>query len=61
MTDADDDPAQDVECPFCGTTDVVKDSEFGPEISKSQYFCTACQSPFERIRLGESRRPDTGR
>ncbi|WP_425498450.1 hypothetical protein [Natrinema soli] len=51
----------DVSCPFCGSSRVVKDSDFGPEISKSQYYCQDCESPFERIKWGESRRPDTRR
>lgn len=53
--------AADVHCPFCGSPDVVKDSSFGPEISKSQYFCEACETPFERIKWGDRARPDTGR
>jgi transposase-like protein len=54
---------QDVEvsCPFCGSTDVEKDHAFGPEISKSQYYCNDCETPFERIKWGEPDRPDTGR
>ncbi|WP_435064398.1 PaaD-like zinc ribbon domain-containing protein [Halobaculum sp. EA56] len=58
------DPDSDEEglsCPFCDSTDVVKDSDFGPEISKSQYYCRGCETPFERIKFGESRRPETGR
>lgn len=50
-----------VSCPFCDSTDVVKDNDFGPEISKSQYYCNRCETPFERIKFGESRRPETGR
>ncbi|UIP01495.1 hypothetical protein Hbl1158_15270 (plasmid) [Halobaculum sp. CBA1158] len=48
-------------CPFCDSTDVVRDSGFGPEISKEQYYCNSCETPFERIKFGESKRPETGR
>lgn len=54
-------PAADVSCPFCGSTDVVRDSGFGPEISKSQYYCNSCETPFERIKWGDPERPETGR
>jgi transposase-like protein len=57
----DDERENDLSCPFCDSTDVVKDSNFGPEISKSQYYCNDCETPFERIKFGESRRPGTGR
>lgn len=57
----DDRPEKDVSCPFCSSSDVVKDSEFGPEISKSQYYCNDCETPFERMKLGDPDRPDTGR
>lgn len=60
-SDGDDRPDEDVSCPFCGSSDVVKDSDFGPEVSKSQYYCNACGTPFERIKWGDARRPDTGR
>lgn len=51
----------DVACPFCGSGDVVREMAFGQEISKSQYYCRACETPFERIKWGDDRRPDTGR
>lgn len=58
---ADERPADTLSCPFCDSTDVVKEYEFGPEISKSQYYCNSCETPFERIKFGEAKRPDTGR
>lgn len=60
-SDEDDRPGEDVSCPFCGSSDVVKDSDFGPEVSKSQYYCNSCETPFERIKWGDPERPDTGR
>ena len=60
--DSDGDGAdEDVSCPVCDSADVVKDNDFGPEISKSQYYCNGCGTPFDRIKFGESRRPETGR
>lgn len=49
-----------VECPFCGTTDVEKESDFGSEISKEKYYCNGCRTVFERIKY-DGRQPDTGR
>lgn len=59
--DATESTGQALECPFCASTDVIKDSDFGPEISKSQYYCEGCETPFERIKFGEAKQPDTGR
>lgn len=53
--------AVDVACPFCDSADVEKEMDFGQEISKSQYYCNACETPFERIKWGDDRRVDTGR
>lgn len=50
----------EVACPFCGSTDVERDSRFGTEISKQGYFCRDCRTPFERLKY-DGRRPDTGR
>lgn len=61
MTTTDEGPERDVSCPFCGASNVTRDSSFGPEISKSQYYCNDCETPFERIKLGDPERPDTGR
>ncbi|WP_438267118.1 PaaD-like zinc ribbon domain-containing protein [Haladaptatus salinisoli] len=47
-------------CPFCGSTDVERESAFGSEISKTQYYCHHCQTMFERLKY-DGKRPDTGR
>ncbi|WP_311172220.1 hypothetical protein [Halobellus ordinarius] len=47
-------------CPFCGSEDVEKESTFGTEISKSQYYCNGCHTLFERIKY-DGAMPDTGR
>ena len=54
--------AENVEpsCPFCGSTDVERESAFGSEISKSQYYCNGCSTMFERIKF-DGKRPNTGR
>lgn len=49
-----------VECPFCGSADVTKESAFGSEISKEKYYCNGCKTVFERIKY-DGRQPDTGR
>jgi transposase-like protein len=47
-------------CPFCGSTNVERESAFGSEISKSQYYCNGCSTMFERIKF-DGKRPNTGR
>lgn len=48
------------ECPFCGSTATERESRFGSEISKAQYYCTACRTVFERIKY-DGERADTRR
>jgi transposase-like protein len=37
-------------CPWCGSAEVERVGEVGPSLMTSQWICTACHSPFERIR-----------
>jgi transposase-like protein len=39
-----------VTCPWCGSAEVERVGEVGPTTMTSQWICTACHSPFERIR-----------
>ncbi|MBV0902895.1 PaaD-like zinc ribbon domain-containing protein [Haloarcula salina] len=48
------------ECPFCGSTETERESAFGSEISKSQYYCHGCNTMFERLKY-DGKSPDTGR
>ncbi|MGH2739050.1 MAG: 1,2-phenylacetyl-CoA epoxidase subunit PaaD [Actinomycetota bacterium] len=34
-------------CPFCGSTETVQESAFGPTPCRSTHFCRACRNPFE--------------
>ncbi|MHC3437477.1 PaaD-like zinc ribbon domain-containing protein [Natrialbaceae archaeon A-gly3] len=49
-----------VVCPFCESDDVERESAFGSEISKAQYYCHGCNTIFERIRY-DGNQPDSGR
>jgi hypothetical protein len=40
-----------VTCPWCSSTDVAQVRDFGSLLMTSQWFCDACGSPFERIKL----------
>jgi transposase-like protein len=40
----------DVTCPWCGSGEVELVGAVGPMTMTSQWICTACHSPFERIR-----------
>ena len=39
-----------VSCPWCGSHEVERVGEVGPTVMTSQWICSACKSPFERIR-----------
>lgn len=55
-----DDPAANPECPFCGSTETERESRFGSEVSKSQYYCHGCKTVFERLKY-DGKSADTGR
>ena len=38
------------ECPFCGSTNTVLESPFGPTLCRSIYYCQDCRNPIERFR-----------
>ena len=46
-----------VTCPWCDSDQVEQVGMVGPTVMTSSWICTACHTPFERIR---SRRPPTG-
>lgn len=39
-----------VACPFCGSADTERKSEFGPTPCKALYACRACHQPFEHFK-----------
>lgn len=39
-----------VECPYCGSADTERKSEFGPTPCKALYACRACRQPFEHFK-----------
>ncbi len=39
-----------VPCPFCGSTNTVQESAFGPTLCRSTHFCHACRNPFEAFK-----------
>ncbi|GGC66477.1 hypothetical protein [Haloferax sulfurifontis] len=57
--DGDGNPPEAV-CPFCGSGDTERESRFGGEVSKSQYYCNGCRTVFERIKY-DGAIPSTGR
>lgn len=34
-------------CPYCGATDTVEESAFGPTLCRTIRYCGACKNPFE--------------
>lgn len=49
-SDPDADPAPAVVCPYCGAEEVEEDSPFGPTPCRANWFCNACDQPFERFK-----------
>jgi transposase-like protein len=39
-----------VTCPWCGSDQVEQVGMVGPTVMTSSWICTACSSPFERVR-----------
>ena len=37
-------------CPFCGSTDVVLETPFGPTLCRAIAYCRACRNPVERFK-----------
>ncbi|MFC7203264.1 hypothetical protein ACFQJC_07035 [Haloferax namakaokahaiae] len=61
MNDRDKDrETPEIVCPFCGSADNERESRFGGEVSKSQYYCNGCHTVFERIKF-DGATPSTGR
>jgi hypothetical protein len=49
-TGAGDHPDADVTCPWCGSDQVEQVGMVGPSVMTASWICTACHTPFERIR-----------
>ncbi len=41
-------------CPFCGSSDTVKQSDFGTSLMVAWRYCRACRSNFESIKWGDT-------
>ena len=39
-----------VVCPFCGSTNTILESAFGPTLCRATHFCRACRNPFESFK-----------
>jgi ring-1,2-phenylacetyl-CoA epoxidase subunit PaaD len=37
-------------CPYCGSTETVLESAFGPTLCRSTHFCRSCRNPFEAFK-----------
>jgi ring-1,2-phenylacetyl-CoA epoxidase subunit PaaD len=43
-------PPRPVPCPYCGSSDTVRVSEFGATACKSIHSCRSCRQPFEHFK-----------
>ncbi len=53
--------AEPAVCPFCGSTNVVLDSLFGPTLCRAVYYCRDCRNPVERFKPPADAAPVPGR
>lgn len=37
-------------CPFCGSSETVAESPFGPTPCRALYYCKSCRNPFEQFK-----------
>lgn len=44
-------------CPFCGSSDTAKQSDFGTSVMVDWRYCHACRSNFESIKWGDTEEP----
>jgi len=40
-------------CPFCGSPDTEKQSDFGTSLMVALHYCRACHTSFEAIKWGD--------
>ncbi len=40
---------QGADCPYCGSSDTVREHPKGPSLCRSMHFCRACEQPFEKF------------
>jgi ring-1,2-phenylacetyl-CoA epoxidase subunit PaaD len=43
-------PARPVPCPYCGSSNTKRESEFGSTACKSIHVCSSCRQPFEHFK-----------
>lgn len=41
-------------CPFCGSEDTVRESDFGTSLMVARHYCRHCKTHFEAIKWGET-------
>lgn len=41
--------AEDVACPFCGSTDTSVEQRKGTAICRKMFLCNECEQPFEQF------------
>jgi DNA-directed RNA polymerase subunit RPC12/RpoP len=46
-----------VACPHCGSTDVEVEAAFGSQLMTAQYWCRACRTVFERLKVEADEAP----
>jgi hypothetical protein len=39
-----------VRCPFCGSLETKRETDFGTTLAYAQFYCLACRTPFEWIK-----------
>jgi hypothetical protein len=50
-------PSPDVRCPFCGSRDTEKQSDFGTSLMVRLHYCRRCKTSFEAVKWGDASTP----
>ncbi len=50
-------PPAPVPCPFCGSRETEKQSDFGTSLMVRLHYCRRCKSSFEAIKWGDACTP----
>lgn len=45
-------------CPFCGSSDTVKEADFGTSLMVNRQYCRRCRSFFEAVKWGSGEELD---
>jgi ring-1,2-phenylacetyl-CoA epoxidase subunit PaaD len=51
-------PTEGATCPFCGSSNTLLESAFGPTLCRTTHFCRSCRNPFEGFKAKAKKRSE---